>query len=147
MKALNLAGRTRLRPDTPTTSPGPSFAGRTRPLRALWNTIVGVIAMLVGLAPHVLHHIGLVAGTALIAGAGGTALFAVIGLAASVPLLVRLRRRFHSWWAPAIGLGLFAVMFSISAFVIGPAINGDDGGGRSPATPAPSTSVDHNSHH
>ena len=43
-----------------------------------------------GILPHVLHHIGLLAGTALIAGAGGTALFAVLGLAASVPFLVKL---------------------------------------------------------
>jgi predicted PurR-regulated permease PerM len=47
-----------------------------------------------------------------------------VGLAASVPLLLRLRRRFDSWWAPAIGLSLFAVMFALSAFVIGPAISG-----------------------
>jgi len=46
----------------------------------------------------VLHHIGLLAGTALIAGAGGTALFGILGLAMSVPLLLRLRRRFAFWW-------------------------------------------------
>jgi hypothetical protein len=33
-----------------------------------------VIGAIVGLAPHVLHHVGLLAGTALIAGTGGTAL-------------------------------------------------------------------------
>lgn len=67
-----------------------------------------------------LRHIGLLAGTALIAGAGGTALFGILGLALSVPMLLRLRRRYASWWAPAIGLAVFAVMFSLSAFVIGP---------------------------
>lgn len=92
-----------------------------------------------------LHHIGLLAGTALVAGSGGTALFAVLGLAASVPLLLRLRRRFGSWWAPAIGLAVFAVMFSVSAFIIGPAINGGAGG--PPGGGQPTPSVNHNSHH
>jgi len=93
----------------------------------------------------VLHHVGLLAGTALIAGAGGTTLFGILGLAASVPLLLRLRRRFASWWAPVIGLAVFAVMFSVSAFVIGPAINsGADG---APGGGQPTPSVNHNSHH
>jgi hypothetical protein len=111
----------------------------------LWSAVVGVIATVVGLAPHLLHHIGLLAGTALVAGAGGTALFGVVGLVASVPLLLRLRRRFRSWWAPVIGLAVFAAMFALSAFVVGPAINssgdGPPGGGQ------PSPSVDHSGHH
>jgi len=84
-------------------------------------------------------------GTALIAGAGGTALFGILGLAMSVPLLLRLRRRFASWWAPAIGLAVFAVTFSLSAFVIGPAINGGAGG--QPGGGQPTPSVNHSSHH
>jgi hypothetical protein len=91
-------------------------------LRVWWHAVVGVIGVITGVAPHVLHHVGLLAGTALVAGAGGTTLFAVVGLAASVPLLLRLRRRFHTWWAPAIGLTVFATMFAISTLVIGPAI-------------------------
>jgi hypothetical protein len=90
----------------------------------------------------VLHHIGLLAGTALIA--GGTALFAVLGLAASVPFPVKLYRRFGTWLAPAVALAVFTVMFAVSAFVIGPAINGTDGTAPAPAT---ATSVDHGSHH
>jgi hypothetical protein len=62
-----------------------------------------------------------------------------------VPLLLRLRRRFGSWWAPAIGLAVFAVMFSVSAFVIGPAINGGPTGSPGGGQPAPS--VDHSGHH
>jgi hypothetical protein len=61
-----------------------------------------------------------------------------------VPLLLRLRRRFGAWRTPAIGLAVFAVMFSLSAFVIGPAINsggGPSGGGQ------PSPSTDHSGHH
>ena len=108
-------------------------------LRTVWNAIVGAIAGVVGLAPHVLHHIGLLAGVALVTGTGGTILFGVIGLVASIPLLVRLRRRFHSWRAPVIALAIFAAMFSISSFVIGPALNGDAG-----SSPAP---TDHEQHH
>jgi hypothetical protein len=93
----------------------------------------------------VLHHIGLLAGVALITGAEGTALFGILGLAASVPLLLRLRRRFATWWAPAIGLAVFAVMFSVSAFIIGPAIN--SGAGTPPGGGQPTPSIDHSSHH
>ncbi|MBI1758945.1 MAG: hypothetical protein HYR62_06935 [Actinobacteria bacterium] len=113
-------------------------------MRAWWSAVVGLIGAVVGLAPHVLHHIGLLAGTALIAGAGGTMLFGVLGLVASVPLLRRLRRRFGSWWAPVIGLVVFAVMFSVSTFVVGPAINSGDG---APGGGQPSPSVDHSGHH
>jgi hypothetical protein len=92
--------------------------------RTWWSSLVGGATGVVGLAPHLLHHAGPVAGTALIAGAGGTALFGALGLVASVPLLLRLRRRFGTWWAPAIALAAFAVMFSLSTFLIGPAISG-----------------------
>lgn len=128
--------------DTTVTSNATAPGGR---LRALWNAVLAAIGTVVGLAPHVLHHVGLLAGTALIAGSGGTVLFGVIGLAASVPMLLRLRRRFGSWWAPVIGLAVFAVMFSLSAFVIGPAISGTG----SDATPAdqPSPAPEHTEHH
>jgi hypothetical protein len=43
-------------------------AGR---IRTLWNWVVAGIAVVVGLLPHVLHHIGFLAGTAVVAGAGG----------------------------------------------------------------------------
>jgi Mn2+/Fe2+ NRAMP family transporter len=121
-------------------------------LRALWNAVIAGIAVVMGILPHVLHHIGLLAGTALIAGAGGTALFAVLGLAASVPFLVKLYRRFGTWLAPAVALAVFTVMFAVSAFIIGPAINGADGTAPAPApnpatATATATSVDHGSHH
>ena len=124
-------------------------------IRTLWNGMVAGIAVVVGLLPHVLHHIGFLAGTAVVAGAGGTALFAVLGLAASVPLLLKLYRRFGTWLAPAVALVVFAVMFALSAFVIGPAINGTDTApATTPATvittpTAPVTDVptDHSSHH
>lgn len=113
-------------------------------LRTSWRAVTAAFGAILGLAPHVLHHVGFLAGTALVAGSGGTLLFAVVGFAASVPMLLRLKRRFSSWWAPTLGLAVFATMFSITAFVIGPAISdtGSGSGGSSPTNV-----VDHNSHH
>lgn len=109
-----------------------------------WHAASGAVGALAGLAPHVLHHIGLLAGTALVAGAAGTAVFGIVGLLLSVPMLLRLHRRFGTWAAPALGLAGFTAMFALSAFVIGPAINSDDGS----ATPGPQpTVVDHSGHH
>lgn len=115
-------------------------------LRALWSGFVGAIGVLVGLAPHVLHHVGVLAGTALVAGAGGIVLFGVLGLVASVPMLWRLRRRFNSWWAPSIALMVFAAMFSLSTFVVGPLISGEDASSGGGEGPAPAT-TDHTGHH
>jgi hypothetical protein len=115
-------------------------------LRAWWNTAVGALGTLGGLAPHILHHVGPLAGTALVAGAGGTALFGALGFAASIPMLLRLRRRYRSWWAPALALLIFAAMFALSAFVIGPVISGGDAGGAPADSPAP-TSTEHTGHH
>jgi len=111
-------------------------------LRATWSALLGGIGIVLGLLPHVLHHVGLLAGTALVAGSGGTALFGTVGLIASVPFLIRLRRRFGTWRAPAVGLLIFVIMFSLSSFVIGPAIS-DSGRQQTPAVP----SLDHDSHH
>jgi hypothetical protein len=119
---------------------GHAFKGR---LHALWHMLVGAVGLIMGLLPHVLHHIGLLAGTALVAGSGGTALFGALGLLASIPMLVRLYRRFGSWVAPALGLLVFAVMFSLSAFVIGPAVSGTG----AEVNPAPVPTVDHTGDH
>lgn len=124
---------------------GPTWRDR---LRALWNSLVGVIGLALGLLPHVLHHVGFLAGTALVAGSGGTALFGALGFLASVPFLLRLRRRFGTWRAPAIGLMIFAAMFSLSAFVIGPAISGAGGeGGEGGPESGSVPSVEHTVHH
>lgn len=107
----------------PAAAPEPTpRAGRT--VRTAWSTVTGLLGGLLGLVPHMLHHISLLAGTALVAGSGGTVLFGVVGLLATVPMLWRLHRRFGTWWAPAIGLVAFAVMFAVSTFVIGPQISG-----------------------
>lgn len=98
----------------------PSLTGR------LWSGLLAVWGGLIGLLPHVLHHVGPLAGAALLAGTAGTLLFAVIGFVAAIPFLLRLHHRFGTWRAPAIALAIFVAMFSLSSFVIGPAISGDD---------------------
>lgn len=120
---------------TPATSRTLTWRDR---VRSIWQATVGGIGMVLGLVPHVLHHVTFLAGTALVAGSGGTALFGGLGLVASVPFLMRLRRRFGTWRAPAVGLLVFAAMFSLSAFVIGPAISGTGN-----ARPSSVPSVDH----
>lgn len=107
----------------------------------LSSFVAGSLGTISGLAPHVLHHVGLLAGVALVTGLGGTILFGLVGLAASVPFLVRLRRRFGTWRAPAIALFVFAAMFVLSAFVIGPLISGSG-----PTSP-PTTPPGHAGHH
>lgn len=96
--------------------------------RSLTDRAVSVVlaawAAITGIAPHVLHHVGPLAGAAFLAGAGGRLLFAAIALVVSIPFLVRIYRRFRTWVAPAIALGAMALSFSLSTFVIGPAIRG-----------------------
>lgn len=110
--------------------------------RTAWTVVTGALGGIVGLAPHVLHHVGPLVGTALVAGAGGTVLFGIIGLVASIPMLIKLRRRFSNWWAPAIALGVFTAMFLVSSFVVGPLISAPE----KPSTPSV-TEVEHESHH
>ena len=113
-----------------------SLAGRA------WGGVLAAWGGFIGLLPHVLHHVGPLAGAALLAGATGRALFAAIGFVAAIPFLRRLHRRFGTWRAPAIALALFAAMFSLSSFVIGPAISGED----APARPGIEQSG-HDQHH
>lgn len=129
----------------PGTDSGTVPAGRNvrGSLHALWHTVVGAVGLIMGILPHVLHHVGLLAGTALVAGSGGTVVFGALGLLASIPMLVRLYRRFGSWIAPFVGLLVFAAMFSLSAFVFGPAISGT---AEEPA-PGPAPTVDHTGDH
>ena len=117
----------------------PSLRSRT------WAALVAAWGAFIGLLPHVLHHLGPLAGAALLAGAGGTALFFAIGIVASIPFLLRLHRRFRTWRAPAIALAIFVGLFSLSSFVIGPAISGTD----DPAQPRPGIEqpAGHEQHH
>lgn len=107
-------------------------------ITAALSAAAGTVA---GIAPHVLHHVGPIAGAALLTGAGGTVLFGAIGFVLTVPMLLRLKRRFGTWIAPGIALAIFAVMFTVSTLWIGPAIRGD-GGADNGGQPA-----DHSSHH
>jgi hypothetical protein len=126
-----------------TASPEPPAAAGARrgwPARigAAASAVVGAVA---GAAPHVLHHVGPIAGAALLTGIGGTLLFGAIGFVLMVPMLLGLRRRFRSWAAPLVALALFAAMFTASTLWIGPAIRGDSGG------VAGGQPIDHASHH
>lgn len=131
------------------TDPAPSEAAsavsRTR-WRTIRDTVGAVVGAVLGLVPHVMHHIGLVAGVAVITGAAGNALLFVVGLVFSVPLLLRLYRRFRTWRAPAIAVAVFATLFSLSAFVVGPAISGGTTE-PAPASPAQVQDEDHAGHH
>ena len=107
-------------------------------ITAAISAAVGTVA---GIAPHVLHHVGPIAGAALLTGAGGTVVFGAIGFLLTVPMLLRLKRRFGTWIAPGIALAIFAVMFTVSTLWIGPAIRGETGGNDA------SQPTDHSSHH
>jgi hypothetical protein len=114
-------------------------------IRSLATVASGAVAAISGIAPHVLHHVGPLAGTALLAGAGGTVLFGVAGFALSIPMLLRLRRRFGTWAAPAVASVIFTLIYLFSALVVGPALTGARASVEGPSsTPSPS---DHASHH
>lgn len=99
-------------------------SGRRGRSRTAGSIVTGALGAVGGVAPHVLHHVGPLVGTALVSGAGGTALFGLLGLGASVPMLIRLKRWVGSWWAPVVALAAFALMFTISSLVVGPWISG-----------------------
>jgi hypothetical protein len=119
--------------------------GRHRVMRRARSAILAGWGAFVGLLPHVLHHVGPLAGAALLAGAAGRTLFAAIGFAVAVPFLLRLHRRFRTWTAPAAALGVMAVMFSFSSFVIGPLISGKSG--QTPTEPGIEQPAGHEEHH
>lgn len=106
-----------MRPQEASTATDPSGVAAT--------SASGLIAAIAGVAPHVLHHVGFLAGVGFVSGATGTALFAVLGFALALPFLFRLRKRFGTWLAPAIAFAVMAAAFAVSAFVIGPAISGE----------------------
>lgn len=110
-----------------------------------------VAAAVLGVLPHVLHHAGPLAGAALFAGLGGSLLFGALGLAAAIPFLVRMRRHCGNWRRPLAALALFAAVFAVSTFVVGPALTGDEDNARATATPAkpasPAEPAGHEAHH
>lgn len=120
--------------------------------RGLWGTIwAGTRATagaLMGLAPHVMHHVGFLAGAAILTGFLGNTILYVVGLVLSIPLLRRIHRRFATWKAPAIGVAVFSALFAFSAFVIGPLFNPAEANDPQPQVPTPTASTDeHTGHH
>jgi hypothetical protein len=120
--------------------------------------LAAVGAAILGAAPHVLHHVGPLAGAAVVAGATGKLLFGAIGFVLAIPMLRRLHRRHASWAVPGGVLALMAVVFTFSTFVIGPSITGagDEPGGPARSSPtkteprAPQPGVsrsEHEAHH
>jgi len=127
--------------------PGSPPAGRST-WAAIRDGVGAVVGVVLGVAPHLLHHIGILAGAALITGVAGNALFYLIGLVLSIPMLRRLHRHFRTPWAPAIAVAVFTGLFSLSAFVIGPAISstGDEPPSPAPTDPTPSPTLDEHGH-
>lgn len=119
-----------------------------RPVRTrLWGRVrTGLLAIwagVTGAAPHMLHHVGPLAGTAVVAGAGGRIVFGAAGFVATIPMLRGMRRRTGTWKAPALALAAFAAIFTFSTLVIGPAVSGSG----TPSDPAvPADDVDHHGH-
>lgn len=121
---------------TPLDQPVRTWARVRAGLLAVWAAVTGA-------APHVLHHVAPLAGTAVVAGAGGRVVFGAVGFVAALPMLRRLRRRTGSWRAPALALVAFAAVFTFSTLVIGPAVGGS---GTASDNPVPAEEVDHHGH-
>lgn len=114
--------------------------------RSAWAGVRAAVGGLLGLLPHILHHVGIVAGTALLAGVWGNLALYLVGLLLSIPLLRRLRRRFGSPLAPVAGAAVFTVLFLFSALVLGPAISRTPVDEPAPVT-SPTATDEHAGHH
>jgi len=99
-----------------------------------------VFAAVLGLLPHILHHAGPLAGAALLGGVAGSLLFGAAGLVLSIPFLLRVHRHCGNWHVPALLLVTFAAVFSVSTFVVGPALTDTDDS-PAPALQAPERNV------
>lgn len=110
------------------------------------------VAGIRGAVPHVLHHAGPFAGAALLGGATGTALFGLLGFAATLPPLLRARRRTVHGACRAL-LAMFAAAFAFSTLVLGPALTATDAGPTErvplerPSEPQPGQTSGHEGHH
>ena len=125
-------------------SPDSSAGATIRRGGRLRNGLAAVWGGISGVAPHVLHHVGPLAGAAILAGTVGRVLFFFIGLAAAVPMLFRLARRFGTWVAPAIAMAVFVVVYLFSSLYLGPLIT--DRLAEPSDVPAVSTTVDSHGH-
>jgi hypothetical protein len=95
------------------------------------------------IAPHVLHHVGPLAGAAILAGTGGRVLFFFVGLALAIPMLFRLYRRFRTRMAPAIAVAIFVVTYALSSIFLGPLISGATDASADAPPPATATTDQH----
>ena len=118
-----------------------AFQGVVTRIRVAASTAVAAV---LGVAPHVLHHVGPLAGAVLLGGVAGSLLFGAAGLVLAVPFLLRVRRRSGGWRLPIALLATFALVFSVSTFVVGPAISSSDGESPPAASPQP---AGHEQHH
>ncbi len=111
-----------------------------------WGTVVAAWGVVAGVTPHVLHHIGPLAGAALFAGFGGKAIVFAAGLLLSVPMLRRLYRRFGTPVAPALAVAVFAGLFIFSGLVAAPWLTGSEKA-PAPGIEQPTTPSGHATHH
>jgi hypothetical protein len=109
--------------------------------RAARNAVTAIWGGVTGAAPHVLHHVGPLAGAAFLAGTGGRVVFFLIGLAAAVPMVIRLYRRFQTWAAPALAIVVFAGTYTVSTLFLGPLFTAQ------PATATDTTETAHDHDH
>ncbi len=124
---------------TTTEAPAPAV-----PVSRLRHLVTAGWGALTGITPHVLHHVGPLAGAAVLAGTGGRLLFFAIGLIAAIPMLIRLYRRFRTWAAPAIAIAVFGVTYTLSSVFIGPLISGDGDAVTAGEDNVTTTTHDHN---
>lgn len=110
--------------------------------RSLRGILASGAAGVLGVAPHVLHHVGPIAGAALLAGVSGKLLFGAIGFLLMIPMLKRMHRRTGAWLAPVLALGAFIVVFVTSTMFVGPLIT--DGAADNGVQPSPD---EHEVHH
>jgi len=113
----------------------------------LWGAVVAGWGVVAGVAPHVLHHAGPLAGAALLAGFGGKAIFFALGLLLSVPMLRRLYRRFGTLVAPMLAVAAFAAVFTFSSLVVAPRLTGSEKAPPAPGIEQPAAPSGHAGHH
>ena len=117
--------------------------GRDAVRRGRWSVLAAAWGALDAILPHALHHLVPAVGGALLAGATGAVLFGVIGLVLMIPFLLRRRRHFGTWLAPAAAIGLFGAVFLTSTVLIGPVIRGATSNPGAAQTHDPSHSGEH----
>lgn len=109
-----------------TAAPPQPLAGNAKPLLLrLRLALAAAIGTISGIAPHVLHHVGPIAGAAIVSGTTGTVVFGLLGFLLMIPSLLQIKRRFGTWLAPGIAVLVFGVLFTISTVWIGPIIRGE----------------------